>query len=112
MACTHRPPSPFDSVPYGLGRARLRLLWPAAYYTCLDSFYDRLGMDQAPVVQQAGLAEYINPLLAGGTAGLLYKSMGKSARARPRMLCVAHLDELRGFSCPDSRDPGLDAYND
>lgn len=68
-----------------------RLLPPcgaaATYYTCAESLLDYWEVDQLSAVQQAGVAEVINPLLAGASTGLLYKSMGES-RGRCRFCCM------------------------
>lgn len=37
-----------------------------------------MGLDQLIIVQKMGLGEVINPILAGASAGLLYKSMGEA----------------------------------
>lgn len=49
----------------------------ATYYTCAESLLDHYEVDQMGPIQQAGLGDVINPLLAGASTGLLYKSTGK-----------------------------------
>lgn len=55
---------------------------PAAYYTGAHAACDYLEIDQNRFVHQAGLSGCINQFLAGGTTGLLYKSMGESRLLR------------------------------
>lgn len=50
----------------------------AAYFTCFDAAFDYVGVDQIGLVTQAGVSDYVNPVLAGASTGLLYKSMGAS----------------------------------
>ena len=50
---------------------------PATYYTCFEALLDHYEVDQLAAVQQAGMGDIINPLLAGASTGLLYKSAGE-----------------------------------
>ncbi|CAN0078688.1 unnamed protein product [Ectocarpus sp. 6 AP-2014] len=61
----------------------------ATYYTCAETLLDHFEVDQMGPVQQAGLGEIINPLLAGASTGLLYKSS-----AGPRLALMASVAGL------------------
>ncbi|CAM9731768.1 unnamed protein product [Ascophyllum nodosum] len=56
----------------------------ATYYTCFEALLDHYEVDQLAAVQQAGMGDIINPLLAGASTGLLYKSA-----AGPRLALIA-----------------------
>ncbi|CAM9246956.1 unnamed protein product, partial [Hapterophycus canaliculatus] len=56
----------------------------ATYYTVAETMLDYFEVDQIGPVQQAGMGEIINPLLAGASTGLLYKSY-----AGPRLALLA-----------------------
>ena len=69
-------PSP-PPTPWSLVRLMFLCASAATYYTCAESLLDYCEVDQLGPVQQAGLGDIINPLLAGASTGLLYKSTGK-----------------------------------
>ncbi|CAN0033203.1 unnamed protein product [Scytosiphon promiscuus] len=56
----------------------------ATYYTVAETLLDHFEVDQMGPVQQLGMGEVINPLLAGASTGLLYKSY-----AGPRLSLLA-----------------------
>lgn len=70
----------------------------ATYYTCFETLVDHFEVDRLAPVQQAGMGDVINPLLAGASTGLLYKSAGEKK-------------DIPGVGCLKKMTSSFDIFN-